>query len=182
MPTIELSDADFQRLQKIAVPLVDTPETVIRKLLDSYERTNGKAPPPSTLPSASPGPKHYDARSIPPLTHTKLLAGEFDGVRPQRTTWDGLVRLALVRVWEKSGDVRELKRMAGANVVGGEKHDEGYKFLPSHGFSYQGVSAEDAAKIIVRCARALGCGACFEFEWRDKPEAHRPGQRAAVRV
>lgn len=181
MPSIDISETDFHRLQKIAVPLIDTPKTVITKLLDSYEKSNGAAVP-KTPASAQAAASQYGPGNMPPLTHTKLLAAEFDGARPGKTSWDALVQLALTRVMEKCCDARELHRLSGANLTGGEKHEEGYKFVPSHGFSYQGVSAEDAAKIVVRCARSLGCRAFFEFEWRDKPAAYKPGERGAVTV
>jgi hypothetical protein len=181
MPTIEISDTDFQRLQKIAVPLIDTPKTVLTKLLDSYEKANGAQVPngPARAPVAV---EQFGPGNIPPLTHTKLMAAQFDNAAPEKTSWDSLVQLALTRVMEKCKDARELQRLSGANLVGGEKHDDGYKHLASHGFSYQGVSAEDAAKIVVRCAKALGRSAFFEFEWRDKEGAFKPGQRAIVKV
>ena len=34
---IKIADLIFERLQKLAKPLIDTPETVIRRLLDHYE-------------------------------------------------------------------------------------------------------------------------------------------------
>ncbi len=42
MPVIEISDSLFARLQKLAVPLVDTPVTVIERLLGSFEAPKGK--------------------------------------------------------------------------------------------------------------------------------------------
>ena len=47
MPTIELSETTFDRLKELAEPLVDTPETVISRLVDGYlsaERGNGAKP------------------------------------------------------------------------------------------------------------------------------------------
>ena len=37
MPTIELSQASFDMLKDIAEPLIDTPDTVIRRLLEAYQ-------------------------------------------------------------------------------------------------------------------------------------------------
>lgn len=177
MPTIEIADTDFQRLQKIAVPLVDTPRSVITKLLDMHDA--GSAP--KLTRSISSDVEEFGTDSIPPLTHTKLMDAQFNNLAPEKMNWDALVRLALTQVFEHSKTLKELHRLSGSNVVEGEKHDEGYKFLSSHGFSYQGVSAEDAAKIIVRCAGALNCHVFFEFEWRNKEGAFRAGKRGIVR-
>ena len=34
---IKISDAIFERLQRLAAPLIDTPESVILRLLDRYD-------------------------------------------------------------------------------------------------------------------------------------------------
>ena len=181
MPSIEISETDFQRLQKIAVPLIDTSKSIMTKLLDTYEKAHG-AQSGKTVPSSQAGIERYGSGNIPPLTHTKLMAAQFDNIAPGKTSWDALVQLALTRVIDKCQSAKELHRLSGANVVDGEKRDEGYKYLSLNNFSYQGVSAEDAAKIVVRCAKALGCSASFEFEWRNKDAAYKPGQRGMVEV
>lgn len=181
MPSIEISDTDFLRLQKIAVPLIDTSGSVVTKLLDSYEQTNGDSPSRAPVNGES-SVNQFGAGNIPPLAHAKLMAARFDNTVPDKITWDALVQLALTQVMERCKDIKDLRRLSGANVAGIEKHDEGYKPLPLYGFSYQGVSAQDAAKIVVRCAKALGCKASFEFEWRNKPEAHMPGERGLVSI
>lgn len=181
MPTIEISDTDFHRLQSIAEPLVDTTKTVVSKIIDFYERNSPLDV--SRTPSASPSDAIiFSAENVPPLTHTKLMAAQFSGISPDKTSWDSLVRLALVQVMEICESTQDLHRLSGANVVDGEKDTEGYKFLSEQNFSYQGVSAEDAAKITIRCARALNCKVQFEFVWHNKDAAHRPGGRGVVRV
>lgn len=50
MPAIEIPDSLFTRLQKLAVPLVDTPVTVIERLLSSYEAQPGQADATSEQP------------------------------------------------------------------------------------------------------------------------------------
>src|SRR2546422_4546834 len=47
MPTIDLSQQSFDKLKELAEPLVDTPETVIQRLLDAYHANGaGTAPRP----------------------------------------------------------------------------------------------------------------------------------------
>lgn len=178
---IQITERDFQRLQSIAEPLVDTPASVVTKILDFFEQGKG------SLPSAAPL-KHeikvleFSSGQIPPLTHTKLLAGSFEEIEPEKATWDSLYKLALTRTFKRHPDLKELRRISGANLVAGTKEDEGYRPIPNFQFSYQGVSATDAAACVARCARALGCEAWFEFEWRQKDGAHAPGKRARVSV
>ncbi len=181
MPSIEISKTDFQRLQKIAVPLIDTPRSIMTKLLDTYEEAHS-ARSGNTVPSSQANMERYGAGDLPPLTHTKLMAAQFDNIAPIKTSWDALVQLALTSVIEIFQGAKELHRLSGANVVDGKKQDDGYKYLSPNNFSYQGVSAEDAAKIVARCAKALGCSASFEFEWRNKDTAYKPGQRGIVDI
>ena len=47
MPTIDLSQQSFDKLKELAEPLVDTPETVIQRLLDAYH-ANGAGTAPRT--------------------------------------------------------------------------------------------------------------------------------------
>lgn len=180
MPTIDIFEADFSRLQRIAVPLVDTPATVFARLLDFYESVDKETRP---APSPPPPLANFDAKTIPPMVHTKLLSASLGGVEPEKPAWDSLVRMALLKVFEANGkNVVELRRLSGANVAQGKKESDGYKYVPSHGFSYQGVSAEDAVSIIARCAKALRRAVIMDFEWRNKDGAFKPGERATIRI
>lgn len=186
MPTIEIPDADFRRLQQIAEPLVDSPADVCHRLLDFwFEQHQALVSPTSSAQAAD---IHvYRASDLPALAkkkallHTKLLAWLFGEKKPDKQNWDAIVRLALITVVERHQSIDELRRLSGANVVSGHKTDEGYKPVQGHGFSYQGVSAPDAVDIVVRCARALKQLVYSEFAWRDKAAAYRPGERAAIR-
>lgn len=181
MPSIEIHEADFSRLQRMAVPLVDTPATVFSRLLDFYESIEKQTEPVQLLPM--PRSDTFGAQDIPPMVHTKLLSAKFGGIEPEKAAWDSLVRMALTMALEASGNsVPDLRRISGANVVQGKKESDGYKFVPANNFSYQGVSAEDATDIIVRCAKALKKGVLLEFEWRNKEGAFKPGERATIQI
>jgi hypothetical protein len=180
MRQVEIFDPDYQRLQDIAVPFVDTPATVIARLLDEHIRTSGAAGEAATASTSGTDALVFGPESVPPLTHTKVMSAIFDQQAAHKPTWDSLVRAALIRTKRSYATVEELRRVSGANIVAGFKDDEGYKPLDGHGFSFQGVSAEDAIKVVLRCARALRCPFSVEFVWRDKEGAHRPGRRGLI--
>lgn len=58
MPVIRIPDEVFRRLQNLATPLVDTPASVIERLLDSHESNGGT----NTLPVGS----HQPGATNPP--------------------------------------------------------------------------------------------------------------------
>ncbi|MGN6497873.1 MAG: T4SS efffector SepA family protein [Tsuneonella sp.] len=174
---IDILDSDFPRLQALAQPFVDTPATVVSKLLDAFEGRQVDR----TLPENSPRESSYSLEALPPLTHAKVMGGHFNGVKPSKHNWDSFVRHSLIEVLKKAGSVDDLRRLSGANIREGRFEDHGYKYVPEHRLSFQGVSAEDAVKIIGRCGRALNVPFEIEFVWRDKPDAHRPGERGRIK-
>lgn len=181
MPDIEITQHDFARLKRVAEPLVDTAATAFTKVMDFFEYHNaGQGAVIAKTEEAKL--REFAPENKPPLVHTKLLFGSFSGKEPKKSNWDSLVRLALITTFERYVSVKELRRMSGANVVEGKKEDDGYKPIPGLPFSYQGMSAEDAAQCVERCAKAMACEAIFEFEWRQKDDAHMPGKRGRVRI
>jgi hypothetical protein len=63
MPTIELSNRTFERLQSLAKPFIDTPETVIARLLDR-EAQDGSIPAPSSqTPLRAPSTQSTQVRA-----------------------------------------------------------------------------------------------------------------------
>lgn len=176
MPQIEISDADYARLKALAEPFVDTPATVIGRLLDWY-RDDLREPlgaQEKSLPMM--------LTEVPPLTHTKLLSSTLEGRAPQKNAWDSLLVAALNAALEKLGDVDDLKRVSGANITIGRKETDGYKFVNSLGYSYQGVSAEDSIKIVRRICRHFNWRCDIDFEWRQKDDAFLPGKRAHLHI
>ncbi|MEM9678343.1 MAG: hypothetical protein AAF890_09820 [Pseudomonadota bacterium] len=172
--SIEITKADFTRLQRYAEPLVDTPATALKRVLDRVEGSSElETPPPSEdLPTVF--------FEVPPMTHTKFLGGVIDGHAPDKNTWDAFLRLAFKIGKEKSGGFGELKRTSGANMVLEKKDVEGYKYDEYLGFSYQGVSTEDALSIVIRLTKSYQLMWRVEFEWRDKVGAAFPGRRATL--
>lgn len=178
MPNIEVPNDLFQRLQKIAVPFIDTPATVIEKLLNHFEGSSQS----DKSASNSSEVMHFAATNIPALRHTNLVSASFGGDQPEAMNWNSLVRLALSKGSWEFGGVDGLRRVSQARIVDGVKEDNGYKPVANLGFSFQGVSADDAARIIVRLAKALQVDAHFEWEWRLKDDAYAPGRFGKVAI
>ena len=177
MPKIDISEHDYYRLQAYAEPFRDTPATALSKVLDQLEQSISTSSDVEPLVSKT---VEYRTDSLPPLTHAKLVSGQIGELSPDKSNWDAMVRLALRMLFDEFEDVSEVGRMSGANVVAGKKLDDGYKFLEPEGFSYQGVSAESAVKILISSARGLRSKLEIEFIWRDKIGAYKPGERGRI--
>lgn len=179
MPNIELSEATFKRLQALARPLIDTPSTVIDRLLDHYAEagegasaTNGGKDPVAMI--------RFDPAEVPSLTHTKLRKASFGGRELVRPNWNELVRSAIDAGLERLKSVDELLRVTDARIVKGTKTDEGFSPMASRGISVQGVDAHDAWRIAYGLARKLSLPIEVIFEWRDKEGAAHPGEIGTI--
>lgn len=176
-PSVDLSPATFSRLQTHAVPLVDTIESVITRLLDAYEAKSG-------IPTASPDnaganttARQFNPNTPPDLTHTKVLAIEFDGKPLARgeANWNGLLNAAIREARAKAKSSADLRKLVIVNFVEGQKSDEGYRFLPDIGLSVQGQDANGAWRGACHVAQRLGLKLKATFLWRDKEGAAFPG-------
>jgi len=141
---INISSATFVRLQRLAVPLVDDIETVINRLIDSYERQPQAATAVQPLPPLS-NARAFDPASPPDLTHTKVLSVKFDGKLLARgANWNGLMMEAIRKAAASATAAEDLKRLIIVNFVHGRKEDEGYKYMPGADISVQGQDANSS--------------------------------------
>ena len=78
MPTIKVSEPVFRELQELAEPLVDTPDTVVRRLIEAFregrQEATGTAKQPSRRRNASSasGSGRKRARKGEKTTHQEL--------------------------------------------------------------------------------------------------------------
>lgn len=175
-PSVELSPATFIRLQAHAVPLVDTIESVINRLLDGYE-TKGSVLGGMDEGSGSSNVRQFNPLVPPDLTHTKVLAVEFDGKPFERgeVSWNGVLRAGVRKAKATAKSTAELKRLVSANFVEGSKTDDGYRFLSDVGLSVQQQESNSAWRAACHIAQQLGCPLNVTFVWRDKEGAAFPG-------
>lgn len=171
MPTIEISEQTFKRLQELARPLVDTPDSVIERLL--ILRPSSDKPQP--LETRNGGGSEFDPATPPDLTFAKLRSARFGEKNVERPNWAELVRTALGVGLSHLG-FEELRASSDANIVKGPKTGEGYNYIAHLGISLQGEDAQDCWRIAFRLARKLSLPIAVVFEWRDKDGAAYPGR------
>ena len=179
MKTIELyvSEETFERLQKHAKPLVDTPDAVINRALDALE---GEKPRPHPMERLKEVP--IDPQLLPRLTHTKVVYAEVDGTDINRPNWNRLVDEMLRVAMNRLGSFENLRNLCPANLVKGKKENEGFAYLDDIGLSVQRQDANSACRTIVSLAQRLGVGIDIGFMWRHKEDALKPGQHARIHI
>jgi hypothetical protein len=169
-PSINVTDPTFARLQKFAKPLIDTPESVIIRLMDAFEKKQSVSPPN--------GAKEYGAGAAPNLTHTKVLSIELNGTDcpKSETNWNRLLDDVINQAAKKLKDVTALKELLVVNHVIGKKEDQGYRYLASAGISVQGQDANSAWKAVAHIIKSMNFSCRVIFMWYDNDKAAHPGQ------
>lgn len=188
MPVVRISDETFGRLQKVAIPLEDTIDSVIARVLDEYEGAKSQSSQPSTQQIQSPKeltsasdrtmPNKLDPNRPPSLTHTRVLDAKFGDKSCKK--WNGILRVANEMAYQQAGDFKTFQGMTRTNVVEGEKNIQGFRPLDDAPFSMQYKPATDSWLDILHLAKRLGVRVYVHFEWRDKPGAARRGQEAVL--
>lgn len=176
--TLQISEALYRRLQKHAVPFIDTPLSVIEKWADHFEHAqNGKTASIAELPTIEYGAKKLDPLHPPDLSHTRAR-GTLGATR--FSNWNDLVRIAHIASFKQAGSFEELRNVTHAHLVKGESSERGYKFVAEIGISIQGVDANRGWQHALRLAKYLKQPLRAAIEWRQNPRAAHPGSTGVL--
>jgi hypothetical protein len=185
-PQINISQPLFLKLQEMAEPFVDTPETVISKAVDFYLSNNKVGYKATAIPQAAPvdaGVMVFQPDAPPDLSFTRPVSIILEGVKFDKPMlyWNPLlfeiVRLAATRL----KDTDRLKQMLLCNYADGQSGEEnGYRFIPEAKVSVQGQAANPCWKSISHIVKQLGLKLDVTFVWEDKPKAAHPTKTARM--
>ena len=175
-PVIRVSESTYRKLQLLATPFVDTPESVISQLLDtaldSQQRDKGPALHVTGSQSVPIAPgEHAD------LTHTKVVAAKFAGTLVTKPAWNQLVKVSHQSAMSRLGSLSELRKVSHLNMRVGRYEEEGFFYISEADISVQGMDSNMAWDNSLRVAKAISESIEVEFEWLNKKGAVRPGER-----
>jgi hypothetical protein len=180
-PVITLSDEAFTKLQALARPFVDTPESVISSLADAELQRRNTSPNGNGLRATGKDEfRRLNPDSPENLTHTRLLSATVDGRAIHRPKWNGVLDHLHVLGRQRMGSFEALRRASGANIREGRYEESGFRYLPEADLSIQGVDANVAWSHALGLARALQVPIELKLDWRHKDGAARPGETAVL--
>lgn len=181
MPAIEITESQFQRLQRFAEPLVDTTATAFDKVLTAAEGGSG-APQPrleSEGTSESATALVFTRLTMPSLKDAVITSARIDGQPVVGHQWvDALLRM--LAVVKTKAPLEEATRGTPVNVVNGKKTTGGYQWRGSLGVSVQGLSATSAGRAILELGDRFSIPVELQVRWHQSPSAAYPGQRARL--
>ncbi len=183
MPSIEITGDQFQRLQKFAEPLIDTPQSAFEKVLLLAERR------PAPAPAAAAGPEaltviartpRYDRSNLPSVKHTYIRAARVDGKVVARNEWNASLLEVLAAVARRTSLLEALQETPINATPSRKDGVDGYTWRENLGLSVQGVSAETASRAILQLGDTYAIPIRIEFGWHRSPKAAKPGQEGVL--
>lgn len=184
MPTIEISTDTMQRLQSIATPFTDTPDTVIQRLL-STSAAAAVAAPAISVPTAPGAPIKDDGRTMlfdwqnpPQLAHTTVVQVTLNGEAFAKGDcyWNTIMVRVIKAAFGHGLDANQIVSKLFVNAAIGQKTDNGYKFLPDIGISVQGQDSNGGFRQSFDLAHKMGFKLEVHFRWQNKAEAAFPNK------
>lgn len=180
MPTIQVSDENFARLQAAATPFVDTPDSVIGRLLDLTGSSLSFVPPSdnsaATVHAAIRSPTKIRECVVDEgdLAFTKVLSATIGSRRASK--WNELLVAAHAEALGHLGSLNAIRRISQAALSDGDRKDSGYHYSPALGFSIQYVDSNKAWEYSLKIAKELRVEIDVAFMWRSREGAQRPGE------
>jgi hypothetical protein len=187
MTTLEIPESLFKRLQKLAVPLVDTHVTVLERIINEYESQNQNNRPPIAAgtpgrPVVDSGVPEFSPDAPPDLRHADVRMARFAGRKA--FGWNKLVHEAHMEAMSRLGSVEALRNATRSNfIIGRASSDDtkkGFRHVPAINISIQNVDAAHAWSNTLRLARHLNVEVTVEFEWKQKSDAVHPGGKGRL--
>ncbi len=175
---VRISDETYQLMQQFAKPFDDTPDTVLRKVLEFYASKHST----NNLKKVNFSEDEIlvlDVDKPTDLTHTKVLNGSF--AKENIRNWKELVSVAHKIALNELGTLYNLKKVTTANIFEGEKVNNGYKPIAGTNISMQGASANNSWSCALKIAKKLNTPIKIEFKWRDKKGARYPNRKGILK-
>jgi len=169
---IELTDELFAKLQKHAVPFIDTPLSVIERALNALEKGR-EAPANAADPNAQ---RTFNPAAPPNLTFTKPQKVVIDGRQlPQsKAYWNWVMVETIAEAAKRGTSTQDLLDLITVNSQAGERIDNGFNFIPEAGLSVQGQDANGAWRQAYVIASSIGISVEVVFAWQNNPKAAMP--------
>lgn len=169
---IELPDDLFQKLQKHAVPLVDTPISVIERAIRALEE--GDEEPGDR--AAADGPRTFNPAAPPNLTFTKPRSAVINGrqLPSSQAYWNAIMFEVIKEAAQRGASTEDLLALITVNSQAGGRQDNGFTFIEQARLSIQGQDANGAWRQTYVIASSIGIPVEVVFAWQNNTKAAMP--------
>ncbi|MEP0860261.1 MAG: hypothetical protein HRF52_02350 [Ignavibacterium sp.] len=109
------------------------------------------------------------------LGFTRIIECKFGNEFPGNR-WANLISSGLKIAVRMGISFSDIQRNTTINLVQGEQHERGFKFVPQAGISYQGMDANKTWENALKLAQLTKQKIYVKFEWTNNPNAQYPGR------
>ena len=180
MKKIKIYESTYERLQSIGKTFEDSEDSVINKLIDSYQKNNHAESKPLPNDGNDDPVRIINPDQLPVLKFTKISSATIDGKR-DKTNWNELLRNVIIASINKTND-RNWANYDVVNIKEGEFTQDGYYYLSGVKISVQNQDAKNSCKAIIEIAKKAKLSIEIKFRWQDIDKASYPGERGILRL
>jgi hypothetical protein len=168
---IELPDDLFAKLQKHAVPFIDTPISVIERAVRALEEGDEEPAAP-----AEAGSRSFNPAAPPNLAFTTPKKAVVGGkaLPKSQTYWHNIMVAVIREAGLRRVSTDDLLALITVNCVRGERHETGFTYIPEAGLSIQGQNANNAWRQAHVIASSIGILVEVVFAWQNNAKAAMP--------
>lgn len=141
----------------------------LSKLIDVIQKNESKEP---TIEQTS----EINIKPSGSLGFTRIINCNFGGNNPGNR-WANLISAGIFVAVKMGISINYLQRHTSINLIKGEEHQRGFKFVPKTGLSYQGMDANKTWENALKLAQLTKQKIYVEFEWTNNPSAVYPGKK-----
>lgn len=174
MPNIEVSDSALSYLKQRAEPLVDTTVTVLDRLLDEHAAFVASQNAATSLEM------RFSGQELPSVKFTTIVAAKVAGKPATQKYWNNILEDVIAACVIGGGNASEVQAILQANTLPGNHGDNGYRFVPAAGFSFQGLEANRVCRNIASLAERYKVRVDIEIRWQEEEKAAFPNQTARI--
>jgi len=130
------------------------------------------------LPFVSPSGK-MRIKPSGSLGFTRILKCRFSDNIPG-ARWANLITTGIELAVRKGFNLSILQSKTTMNLINGEEHERGFKYVARAKISYQGMDANKTWENALKLAQLINEEIYVEFEWTNNPNAIYPGKKETL--
>ena len=175
MPQIEISEAALAYLKKHAEPLTDTTISVLDRILREHADLSSKA-----IEEVTQLEMRFRGDNLPSVKFTTILSAKIAGKPASQKYWNNILEDLIAACIGRGASAADIRAVLQANVLDGNQNENGYRFVPAAGFSFQGLEANRVCKNLAMLCERFGVSVDIDIRWQDDDKAAFPNQSARI--
>lgn len=180
MVEIEISDESYKYLQSLAVPLQDTTATILDRVTKEHKELLENRLTGIDVNAKPAFDLKFDTSNLPNVSFTTIASAKINNTPVKKRYWNDILEEMLVTAVQLGNDTESIKSYLAAQTLSGQHSDNGYRFVPECGFSFQGVDAGRACKNIAILSIKFKISVSITMNWRSNSKAQYPGQTGVL--